>query len=502
MSETSENKDIAILVKQNEELEKLIRVEIEIAKSKISEKAINKTLKVIYIFGTVTIAFVSIAGVVALLGLDNFKSTMQQSIEGKLERALVFDSQNSFFKSLQDIRTEALINSRMIEYERASSEPYGNSVLSLVLSDAESERILQVLESQETELSTYYDAAKLLAASRDMKGAFGPVDRTGRRIAETLKRILSEDGLSAEKIHVIFQWLNNERSLLPYAEAIIEDAGYSGDFKMIAFDVVARFNKEKAIKFARAEVGSLSNTYENRKLAIYLAKFDPLGYRYIGYAKDITNSDDEAWPVTVFLIALELLEHNNINNSDKEKMKALTLDFMEVAIAEGGALSVLESSFGSKEMVFEHRVGAKTNFRYAVLTENFLDNEKLLNALIASLSDKGNFTRGVKALEVVSDGEYVIAVRTEILGDTKFHLKNGEVLDRTLTHSPVWIKHDDLLGEGAAVVSWRDKIGRLREETIDRIEMIEQSRLFLSYDGRIVRSLMSRAYRRESSRWW
>ncbi|WP_407220149.1 hypothetical protein [Enterobacter sp. CPE_E1214] len=172
-------------IKHKMELEKLrdenlnlmqqIRDKIENAKVEITESAIDKTMSILektrlwLIYGSSFFAiFIGIAG---FIGYKSVNKEITDYYINTVHHWLRFDSSESGgSRVLNDLRTEALLDSLTLKYERekVNSGPMNN----INLNTEERLRLMSLILNPETDEQNYRDALRLITISRGLYGRY------------------------------------------------------------------------------------------------------------------------------------------------------------------------------------------------------------------------------------------------------------------------------------------------------------------------------------------
>ncbi|HCR1998769.1 TPA: hypothetical protein ONC51_004651, partial [Enterobacter hormaechei subsp. steigerwaltii] len=199
-------------IKHKMELEKLrdenlnlmqqIRDKIENAKVEITESAIDKTMSILektrlwLIYGSSFFAiFIGIAG---FIGYKSVNKEITDYYINTVHHWLRFDSPESGgSRVLNDLRTEALLDSLTLKYERekVNSGPINN----INLNTEERLRLMSLILNPETDEQKYRDALRLITISRGLYGRYYE-DDIGKKIASIMD---NKEFSDSKKIDVI-----------------------------------------------------------------------------------------------------------------------------------------------------------------------------------------------------------------------------------------------------------------------------------------------------------
>lgn len=471
-------------IKHKMELEKLrneninlmqqIKDKIENAKIEITESAINKTMAILdktrlwLIYGSSIFAiFITAAG---LIGYKSVNKEITDYYINTVKHWLRFDSPESGgSRVLNDLRTNALLDSLTLKYERekATSGPINN----INLNAEEKQRLMSLILNPETDEQQYIDALRLVTKSRGIYGRFYE-DDIGKKIAN----ILNNKEFSDSKRLDVINALAKDRALFPWALAVIKDNNpqMHEHFQMKAFENVSMFNKELAIKFAEKNITDFKDVSNKIQLGIFL----------------IENGMDNQ------------LINNLISELKKTKKETFASDYKELIIARikkglddnniaflsnyiseqiNNGLSVELSSSLDKKPVL--------SFSFGDIVYPFREPGKLFenDTLIDSITKKATLTkdRFLKLTQFfqLQDRGYWITTfmfepseNTEILFDNNERIKGNQVLQK------VWLRAQKKAGEMTLTATMRKKDGTIFEAPVLDIHNCDQCHFFVDFN--------------------
>ena len=471
-------------IKHKMELEKLrdenlnlmqqIRDKIENAKVEITESAIDKTMSILektrlwLIYGSSFFAiFIGIAG---FIGYKSVNKEITDYYINTVHHWLRFDSPESGgSRVLNDLRTEALLDSLTLKYERekVNSGPINN----INLNTEERLRLMSLILNPETDEQNYRDALRLITISRGLYGRYYE-DDIGKKIASILD---NKEFSDSKKIDVI-NYLSKDRALFPWALAVINDNSpqMHEDFQMKAFQNVKNFSKELAIKFAERNITEFKDISNRIQLGVFLIEngMDNKSINNLISELKITKKETFASDYRELILARikKGLDDNNkefLSNYISEKMN----DNLRIEL----------SSFLNKKPVL--------SFSFGDITFPFREPDKLFenNVLIDSIAKEESLTldRLLKLTQFfqLQDRGYWIttfmfkpAENTEIIFDGNERIKGNEVLQK------VWLRAQKKAGAMTLTATMRKKDGEIFESPVLSIRNCDQCHFFVDYD--------------------
>ncbi|RAW86751.1 hypothetical protein [Photorhabdus laumondii] len=266
--------EIDKIKEENLRLQQLVVDRIDLAKSEITESAINKTMGVIehtkkwlVVVFFVTGFFISAA---SFFGVKSIIDNLEVLYTDKVNNWLRFDNDNSGGrKVLEEIRTRALLDSYSIRLSRQRN----NTPFSIQLTGSETERLMAIVLEPKTSDSDFIDALNIIIASKSFLGRrFIGDDINTKNIAD----IVVNPNFSETKRGVVFDKLSWNRSLLRWSLSIIDNPNisYSESMRMADFNNVRHFDEKRAKEFAVENIDKFESDLNKITLEKYLMKID------------------------------------------------------------------------------------------------------------------------------------------------------------------------------------------------------------------------------------
>lgn len=363
---------------ENLRLQQLVADRIDLAKSEITESAINKTMGVIehtkkwlIVIFLITGFFISAA---SFFGVKSIIDKLALYYTDKVNSWLRFDDDNSGGrKALEEIRTRALLDSYSIRLSRQGN----NTSFSIKLTNSETERLMTIILDPKISDSDFIDALNVVIASKSFLGwKFIEDDINIKNISD----IIGNPNFSERKRGVVFDKLSWSRSLLRWSLSILDnpDISYSESMQMAAFDNVRHFDEKRAKEFAVENIDKFESDLNKIILAKYLIKINfvdanPKINELISYLKRNRSND-------FFTIGYESIVFYKLNNwlTRNNSFTQHLAEYLSEQIESGLKISFNETLGKSKKLYFnlENSLSAIEH------ADKLFGNEKIVNAVI------------------------------------------------------------------------------------------------------------------------
>lgn len=200
------------LREENVRLMQRIEDKIDNAKAEITDNAITKTMNILdktrswLQYGSALFAvFITAAGFV---GYNSINKELTAYYKDTVRHWLRFeDNDSGGGRVLDELRTNALLDSLTLKYERDKAQ---SGIASITLNNSEKKRLMSLVLDPKTDERQYRDALRLIVWSR---GVFGLMleDDIGKEITG----ILGNSEFSNSKKLDVLEYMSKDRSLLP-----------------------------------------------------------------------------------------------------------------------------------------------------------------------------------------------------------------------------------------------------------------------------------------------
>lgn len=423
------------LREENRHLLQQVSNKIDNAKAEITENAITKTMAVLNHARAGLLAIVSalavplaVTGFVRLNGL-----TRQLTIyyTDTMHNGLRFDDNNSErHKILDNLRTDALLDSLSLRYARDSAR-HGASRLEL--NEGEKQRIMSIIVNPASDDDRLRDALNLITASRSFLGRVIPIaDDTGKKITE----ILSSNEYNNNKKVAVLEAMSNDRALLPFTLKMLNDGtnSYDENILMDAFANVKLFDENRAHQFAEANLTRFTSNYQRIELAKYLIEIDADSSATDALIIELRQQKKTPWQSDNRTLIFARIAH---------KLKAMPQDvpalaaMMDAQIANGLRMDISSFSEGKPYINL-----LKSDYRETFSQpESLVGNAHLVDAIIK------HAPVSVSRLQKVCDffqtrdrGLWVTTLMMKPASDTRLTLNSGKVILGKAILDAIWLR--------------------------------------------------------------
>ncbi|KTL63268.1 hypothetical protein AA106_17580 [Photorhabdus laumondii subsp. laumondii] len=469
---------------ENLRLQQLVVDRIDLAKSEITESAINKTMGVLehtkkwlVVVFFVTGFFISAA---SFFGVKSIIDNLTVYYTDKVNNWLRFDNDNSGGrKVLEEIRTRALLDSYSIRLSREGN----NTPFSIRLTGSETERLMAIVLEPKTSDSDFIDALNIIIASKSFLGRkFIRDDINTQNISD----IVGNPNFSETKRGVVFDKLSWNRSLLRWSLSILDNPNisYSESMLMAAFDNVRHFDEKRAKEFAMENIDKFESDLNKVTLAKYLMQIDFADANskineLIVYLKTNRNS-------AFFTIGYESIVFYKLNNwlARNDSFTQRLAEYLSAQIENGLKISFDEIQDKGKKLYFnlENSLSAIEH------SDKLFGNEKLVNAVIKIKPiDYQRLATMVDFFQKNDNGIWLTTLMLKPSKDMLIQFKDDSFLNAHEYLSDIWIKKEKILGKETLLAVWRDSIGIIRSEEIKRVKSLNDTYFYVSFDKKILR---------------
>lgn len=269
--------------------------------SKVSEAAIEKVMKMVYIMVGFLTAMTVIFGV---FGYQNIKEGMTEMVRTKVNGWLSYEEPDSpINNTFLSIRDRYLIDSVYVRYQRSRTEHRYD----FKITDKELADLVRIANDKDTSLKDYSDILNLYESNY----ALGSIKFRGNYQANLFSDIFSKDGFKQQymKQREFLFTFSHDVSTFGIAKEILESGR---DYLMFeAFDVAFNTNPEYAVEYAKKHLTGDSFEPLDRNMALALAKYDTESKQFIQYKDRLfeVRGELEGWlfqyfDILIFLPAL------------------------------------------------------------------------------------------------------------------------------------------------------------------------------------------------------
>lgn len=466
---------------RSENAELLLKADSKIAnaKSEITEVAIDKTLNVLAHVRNWIIVVGIIFSVGAFLGWKGFDSYMKTYFKEKVETWLRFeDSESGSKKTLEQIRTQAILDAYTIRLARSYSSPFG--VNAVKLTSLEIERLVEIIVDPSTSYGDFADALRLVTKSRGIFTLLSPEDNVGKRLVG----ILGDSSYDGHKKGLILEYMQKDESLFPFAKEILSESKNTEYVRMSAFHNVVNFDAAYALKFAEENMNSFLELRPKSELAEYIVKTNPNSQLVRDFLDTLIINRPEGWELNYLGIILSLIE-----NESRKTTNDLP-NIISKLISNGLQLRVTDSSFGPRYIVLELN-GVSIPLKDP---KSFFSNDSMINQVMLSKELNTQWLESiVDFYQVVDNSYYITTLLVSPSQSSKFILDNFSELTNDKVLGPIWLRTNESSVGKELTIIWRDKVGIVHENQLLDVINADKNSYKISFDPNVVERISIRS---------
>jgi hypothetical protein len=460
---------------------------VALTKSDITETAINKAFGVL---NHVRLWLIVIGIIVALggfLGYQSLATSLNAYFKERVEEWLRFDIKGSEGKkSLETLRTQAMLDAYTIRLSRSFAQPYGTHSISL--EDSEIKRLVEIIVDIDTEYSDFADALRLVTKSRGSFVLIRPEDEVGRQLTS----ILYSKSYSDSKKILLIEYLGKDEALLPYALVMLNNEEAHESIKLKVLDNVAFFQPEVAIEFANNNLKKINSLYSKNRLASFLAKHDPTSKEVYEFLEDMRANKPNEWEYFYLGPLSTLLENEEarlLPRAQDKLINALNLGLSTLISDFSAGPRYLAVSFGSSVIAIENpkTLFSDANFVTKVISSSSQSLESYLKALDFFQIEDGNY--------------FLTSILLSLSNSAKLKLENNTTLTLKNVTGKVWLRVIEKAGIPLVEATWRDSAGEVNSALVSSPDGLADSMYEISFDSKAIENMSIRTYNKDYNKW-
>jgi hypothetical protein len=455
----------------------------ENAHRQVGEAAIEKTLKIIgetrqwLVVVVVTLALGT--GVIGWQAWSHLYDRAMRNVEERMQAWLSVNTDSPVKTTLEQLRTRAILDAQLIRAARQQqSDGFGTDMAQL--DKEEIHRLCLALKDPRTTDADFADAAKLVALNT------GPLSfqLADPRTEEVVRTVFDDRKYSYEKRKQLLISWSRSLALTPYADALLDRADTSADWRQLAFQALSFTARARALERARKELSRTGDPRLAESMAISLAQTslaDPALAQWLDSPKTRQRDD---YPVLLARIALEPMT-STAPPRRRHSEHDLIVRYVRQALDAGVQIHVDRQGLGGKNVVLRSAKGSGWRFRDLPHVAGFLGNEELLTALLADAARDIHRLRSlVQRLSVDDEQRAIARIQADLGAGGALRLADGRTLSRAETDEPVLLQttSDASKQDGVLMVTWRSKTGAYQRATVAKLDGIAAIRYRYAYD--------------------
>ena len=457
------------------------------SKSEITEVAIDKTLGIlVHVRNWIAVIGVAV-GLASFLGMNSLYTNLTTYYETEVQKWLRFENEDGGGrKSLEKLRTQALLDAYTIKLARSYSNKYSRHSVSL--SDVELNRLTEILSDPETEYGDFVDAIRLISSSRGVFGLYSSEDKITKKIIS----LLDKSSIASNKKVAIIEKLKSNKTFFPIAADIMSEEKNDEHIRMRAFKNVKIFNEELALKFSKKNFNKFTSDINKVTLAKQILKENPEDASVLNFAKELMAHKNDFWFGNYFDLIIAIYE------GEKGSEKDTSIKLIDNLVGSGAELIVSEFGSGAKYFAVSIEGGSSA----LESPREFLSDTAFINNLIKSQPiEIDRLSSYVDFFQVKDMGHYINTVLISLDGKASIEMMNSEVIDSKSVSGDIWIRSNNKLGYKYIEATWRDPLGAIKTGRVKKVRMLEESEFKMSFDSKIIDSITSRHFNDRYNLW-
>ncbi len=458
-----------------------VESKISSAENKIAEKAIDKMFAFInQVKNWIGVAALVLTGIITLsafIGYKNITDVLVTSFKDRVDKWMRFDDEQSEGrKTLDELRTEAIINAYMIrlarDYSRVSESFFP-------INGPEEKLLLEIIEAPQTRYRVFSDALLIVSKNRGPFRFVIEEDDVGKRIAA----LLTVEQISSDKKMLVLERMKGDGALLPYSTRILNDAEQNIAVRMAAFENVKVFKPDSAKSFAEQNVGSAPSNVKS-ELILYLASVSGIYEPALKYIRELVKEKPEYWQSNVIQVVAQLGE----TLTPTVEPTAYKLADLFIPVVElGGKVNISDALFGPKHVAMQLG-GASTSLKKP---GRILKDPALVKAILTQKGDDVDWlTKGTDFFQVSDNGTLLSTLIATPGARAQIGTEDASQLTVQTVSGDIWLRTQSLPGGQQLLATWRDKTsGIVHTEKVISISNAQAFSYKISFDEKLLESL-------------
>ncbi|KOY39694.1 hypothetical protein [Vibrio parahaemolyticus] len=460
---------------------------IEAKNSQISERAIEKTLKIVSLIGGSLVAFIFLFGI---FGYGDIKESVTQTFTRKVENWLQIDDNESPLKeSILTFRDRTLLDSL---YVRLLRSKLGKSQ-QLEVSNDELEVLIELANNKALSLADY---RLILEVYQKVYTPFG-FRFPGDYKSNLFDKVMSESGFNrqVEKQKVFFETFKNDRNILKYVNGILDNA----DHHLInsAFDVLTEISPNRARQYIEKNFDHVND----EEMKFSMSKFMVDNWIYIEKIENYSNSllsnsnADGFLTGNYFSLLLSMIEVPNsqvlmfettLKEPNQEKVK-LSSTMLEKAVNLGFSVKLSDDMFNERKMVIGFPRNGELSLDKSDFDKLYTSRWTIDKIFDDNLSNIESLTKLISFYEIKDKENYILSVSAKLNTNAKIKLENGKTLKHTDLIGNLWLTVDK---NEKLIALYRDRTSEIITSHVKEISNFNGSDFSFVYNKPEINSLL------------
>ena len=451
--------------------EKIQSLKYELSKDLI-EKANEPVNRAVQLLTYVSFAVVMVGGAFAWLTASNLESTLQTLMVKRIESWLSLEDEHSqASKTLDAYRTQALLDSYMIQLARQKSQ--NRPITSLNFKVSDKKRLMAIVRSPSTEYHDFLDALRLLALADGEWGIVYGDNELGRDFVG----LIEDPRFDPNRKLDILQVLSRNQNLVDVEAAYLQNPSALEPLRYQSYLNLKDSDKgsavaELALKYAISLLRS-SDNYKVKVALEHIAAVDPFNADLKAFMDKLSDRQHETRMDYRLAVAQGLISQlpspdfislYSVGGREPEDRTAIRSSLAELLsdLLDDGLMLGLDKLFNSKAHLVMHYLQANgTANTSAFPLKRLLEDEQLIQAIYQRQYSKG-LDHFVRFFSVTDKGEVVVlaklTVPANVLGAERDASLPKDITGRL-----------ELNDDGKVKFTWRDSLGDLQSCGVDAL---------------------------------
>lgn len=460
--------------------EKIQSLKYELSKDLI-EKTNEPVNRAVQLLTYVSFAVVMVGGAFAWLTASNLESTLQTLMVKRIESWLSLEDEHSqASKTLDAYRTQALLDSYMIQLARQKSQNRPITNLNFKVSDKK--RLLAIVRSPSSEYHDFLDALRLLALADGEWGIVFGDNELGRDFVGLIEDPRFDP---ARKLDIL-QVLSRNQNLVEVEAAYLQNSSALEPLRYQSYLNLKDSDKgsavaELALKYAVGLLRS-SDSYKVKVALEHIATVDPFNADLKAFLDKLPERQREARMDYRLAVAKGLISQlpspdftglYSVGGSEPEDRTAIRSNLAELFsdLLDDGLMLGLDKLFNSKAHLVMHYLqsnGAATTSAFPL--KSLLEDEQLIQAIYQRQYSKGldHFVRFFS----VTDRDEIVVLPKLTVPSSAIAAERDTSLTKDITGRL------ELTKDGKVQFTWRDNLGDWQSCGIDSLRDAKTSIVF------------------------
>ncbi|KJY70607.1 hypothetical protein TW78_14095 [Vibrio coralliilyticus] len=460
---------------------------IEAKNSQISERAIEKTLKIVSLIGGSLVAFIFLFGV---FGYGDVKESVTQMFTRKVDNWLQIDENESPLKeSILTFRDRTLLDSLYVRLKIAKLE----QSRTFELSNSELEVIIGLANNKELSLSDY---RLILDAYQTSHSPFG-FGFYGDYKSNLFDKIMTESGFNqqAEKQKKFFETFKRDRNILKYCNGILGNADHH--LRHRAFDVLAKFSPANAREYIEENFDHIDDNELKFSMVIFMVNEWINTQKIENYSKSLLDSvnTDILGARNYFELLISMIEdsesasliYESFSREPNQEKISLSATMLEEAINYGATVKLADFRTDYEVVVIEFPEHGYLSLESNDFEKLYTSRPTIDKVFDNNLRSVDSLAKAISFYEIRDDENYILSVSAKLNSNAMITLEDGNFLKSNDLIGNLWLTVDK---ENKLIATYRDRTSKIISSHVKELINFNGADVSFVYNKEEVRSLL------------